>query len=335
MSKTNRFLLFSILAVLTCASCSKEQPSTKFTVVANPVAGASQFTLQQLITIGDSIHQTVTISPLPESLTVGDSLVLTATATNGYTFINWLQNGKEVSTDPSYKFVVREGMQNSRFEARFGLDYAIQMIPPIDEVMPADLIAIMGPYLHFGDNPPRIDTCFSADSLRLARFIHNTDDTTTSYFLLDSQYFSNKFSYRFCGQHRGIADSCQYERAYGDISYGMGYFMFENGTAKDSIYIMGSGDGFTVYYRQTCKKRMEPDESLANYISDYYVQRKESIIMTGRVTPQGIAEFRLGMRVEGYSEDSPRIGQLYYLPAVHDIFIYDFPNGNCHYTTPF
>lgn len=335
MSKITRFLLISGLAVLLFASCSKkEQPSDKFTVIANPSAGASQFTLQRLITIGDTIHQAIPI-PMPESLTVGDSLILTATVTNGYTFINWLQNGKEVSTNPSYKFVVRDGMQTCRFEARFGLDYAIQVIPPIDEVMPADLIAAMGPYLHFGDNPPRIDTCFSADSLRLARFIHNLDDTTTTYYLLDSQYFSNKFSYHFFGQHRGIADSCQYERAYGDISYGLGYFMFENASARDSIYIMGNGDAFTVYYHQTCKKRMEPDESLASYISDYYVQRRESIIMTGRVTPQGIADFHLGMRVEGYSEDSPRIGQLYYLPAIHDIFIYDFPNGSFYYDTSF
>lgn len=213
------------------------------------------------------------------------------------------------------------------------LDYALQVIPSIDAVMPDELIAIMGPYLHFGDNPPRIDTCFYADSIRLARFVHNIDDTTTTYFLLDSQYFSNKFTYRYYGQHRGIADSCLYERSYGDISYGLGYYMYENGTANDNIYIMGDGDGFTIYYRQTCKKRMEPDESLSSYISDYNVHREESIIITGRVTPQGIADFRMGMCVEGYSEQSPRIGLLHFLPAKHDIFIYDYPNNYFRYTS--
>ena len=213
------------------------------------------------------------------------------------------------------------------------LDYALQVIPSIDAVMPADLIAVMGPNLHFGDNPPRIDTCFYTDSIRLARFIHNTDDTTTTYYLSDMQYITNKFTYDFRDQHRGIVDTCMYERSYGDISYGLGYYLFENANTQDSIYIMGDGNEFTIYYHQTCKKRMEPDESLANYISDYSVERTESIIISGRVTDHGIADFIMGMRVENYSEPSPRIGQLHYLPARHDIFIYDNPGNYFKYTS--
>ena len=78
---------------------------------------------------------------------------------------------------------------------------------------------------------------------------------------------------------------------------------------------------------------MEPNESLASYISDYNVQREESVIITGQVTPQGIKDFRMGMCVEGYSEQSPRIGQLHFLPAKHDIFIYDYPNNYFHYAS--
>ena len=207
------------------------------------------------------------------------------------------------------------------------LDYSLQAIPSIDEVMPADLIAAMGPYLNFGDNPPSIDTCFFADSIHLARFIHNQDiDPSSTYTLVDDQYITNKFTYRFHDQHRGIVDSYQYERAFGDISYGLGYFLYENASVTDNIYIMGDNNKFTVFFYQTCKRRMEPDESLASYISDYNIERKESIIMSGRVTINGITDFHMGMRIEGYSEASPRIGQLHFLPQIHDIFLYDYPN---------
>ena len=207
------------------------------------------------------------------------------------------------------------------------LDYSLQTIPSIGEIMPADLVAAMGPYINFGDNPPRIDTCFFADSIHLAKFIHNQDiDPLSTYTLEDDQYITNKFTYRFHDQHRGITDSYKYERAFGDIAYGLGYFMFENATVSDSIFIMGDSNKFTVFFRQTCKRRMEPDESLSNYISDYGIQRNESIIMSGKVTSEGITDFHMGMRIEGYSEASPRIGQLHFLPQIHDIFLYDYPN---------
>jgi len=334
MTKALHFMLLSSLAALFCVSCTKVTPSDRFYVSANPTAAASGFTLQRAVRTSDTVYLE-TVNPMPDTLTLGDSLVLTAKTTNGYTFINWLQDGKKVSTSPSYGFIVESGMQKSHFEACFGLDYALQVIPSIDSVMPEELVAVMGPFLNFGDNPPRIDTCFFSDSLRLAQFIHNTDNPATTYFLLAPQYFSNKFSYRYYGQHRGITDSCNYKRAYGDISYGLGYYMFEIASTQDDIYIMGSGDSFTIYYQQTCKKTMEPDESLSNYISDYYAHRNESVIITGRVTPQGIADFHLGMRVEGYSEQSPRIGELHYLPAIHDIFIYDYPDDYLKYTSSF
>lgn len=206
------------------------------------------------------------------------------------------------------------------------IDYSIQSIPAIDEVMPAELVAVMGPYLHFGDNPPRIDTCFFADSLRLARFIHNTDiDPASTYTMTDGQFFKNKFNYCFQDQHRGIVDTFRYERAYGDISYGLGYYLFDDATVVDSIFVMGSGNDFTAYFRQSVYRRMEPNESLSGYIPDYDIQRRESVIMTGTLTPQGVSDFHLASRVESYSYESPRIGELHFMPQIHDIFLYDYP----------
>lgn len=218
------------------------------------------------------------------------------------------------------------------------LDYTLQEIPDIHKTMPLDLLEAMKDYLHFGNNPPNIDTCFYTDSIRLKRFIHNTDiDPSSSYTLADEQFITNRFTYRFHDQHKGIANQYQYERAFGDISYGLGYFLFENATTTDSIFIMGNKDTglFTAFFKQECKRRMEPDESLASYITDYDVERKESIILSGRVTAQGIADFHLGMRIESYTTDSPRIGMIHYLPQIHDIFIYDLPDKILPYDATF
>ena len=349
MNKALRFLFLFSLLTLFFTSCNKEQESEVSQIVTiSPKEGGS-ITFQKVITVitnDDTIYQKVPLNYLDvnQRFEKGDSLLLAVdTIHSGYTFINWIKNGKAVSTHLVYGFKVEEkdldslvdnlGMMKSRFEARFGLDYSIQEIPSIDDVMPPDLVAVMGPYLHFGDNPPRIDSCFFADSLRLARFIHNTDDPTTTYYLMDTQYLANTFSYKFCSQHRGIMESTHYERAYGDIAYGLGFFLFENANTDNNIYVMGNGYEFTIYYSQTCTKRMEPDESLSNYISDYSIGRTESVIISGRKTDEGIADFRMGMRVEEYSADSPRIGELHYLPARHDIFLYDYPNNFLRYTS--
>lgn len=218
------------------------------------------------------------------------------------------------------------------------LDYALQSIPSIDEVIPADLITAMGPFLNFGDDPPRIDTCFCAlDSIRIARFIHNTDiDINSEYFLIDSQFITYpKHNFRFHSQHRGVADLYQYERSFGDIAYGLGYFMFENATVKDKIYIMGSDNKFTAYFKQSCKRRMEPDESLSSFITDYKIVRDESVIITGELTPAGVINFRLGTYIESYDQNSPRIGKIGGVPQLHDIIIYDYPEITMPYDTAF
>ena len=345
MNKALRLLLITGLAAIFCISCTKDlinipesyqRNDNPFSVERVPIEGGT-VTLDKK-TNGSIEH----LNPESPALTfqAGDSLILTATAKNGYTFLNWVRNGKPISTDPIYQFVlegkdVSNGQVKYHYEARFGLDYALQVIPSIDTVMPHDLIAAMGPYLHFGDNPPRIDTCFFADSLCLRKFIHNTDDTTTTYYLECPQYFPNTFLFGYYEQHRGILTSTKYERAYGDIAYGLGYYLFEDAENASDIFVMGNGNDFTIYYNQTCHRRMEPDESLSNYISDYSIKRTESVIISGTVSNQGIRNFHMGIRIEEYSEESPRIGQLYYLPAIHDIFLYDYPDDYLRYTTSF
>ncbi len=343
MNKKLRILLLTGLAALFCSSCSKmeeilpesyKRNDLPFSVEKVPVEGGT-ITLQKVV--GESV---VNIDPASatQTFSVGDTLILTATAKNGYTFINWKRDGVEKSIQPEYKFclegkdVDENGRVKYHYEARFGLDYALQVIPPIDKVIPHELIVAMGSYLHFGDNPRKIDSSFIVDHVRLARFIQH--DPTTTYFKQDSTYTNDQhLTFKLSGQHRCMAESALFVHHWGEIYEGSGIFFYEDSKANDSIFIMGDGDWFTVYYHHLAKKRMEPDEQYAHMISDFQVERKESFILSGRLTSQGIAECRIGTCVESYSEASPRIGLYNGLPGIHDIIIYDFPNEILRYAT--
>jgi hypothetical protein len=76
-----------------------ECPDHEITAIANPTSGG--------IVTGSGTY------------THGTSCTVTATANEGYTFINWLENGEEVSTNASYTFTVT-GDRN--LEARFNLN---------------------------------------------------------------------------------------------------------------------------------------------------------------------------------------------------------------------
>lgn len=344
-------MLLTGLAAFLCASCNKVEEifpesfhrnDNPFSVEKVPAEGGT--IMLQRVNGG----QTTTLDPESASFSVGDTLILTALPKNGYTFIKWVRDGKPFSAEPSFQFCLEtedltDGKVKYHYEARFGLDYAIQSIPSIDKVIPAELIAEMGPYLHFGDNPPRIDTCFlvkiesiSPDSIRpairLARFIHNLDDPTTSYYKQDSTPTNDQMvSIRFGKQHRCIAESALFVHSWGEIIPGNDFF--EESTS-DSVYIMGDGDCFTAYYRHKAKKRIEPDEELwAHMVTDFNEIREEWFIISGILTTQGIDECRIGTCVKGYSEPSDNIGVFGKLPAIHDIIIYDFPYDCFRYNT--
>ena len=308
------------------------------------------------------------------SIGIGDSLVLIAKVKNGYTFINWVRDGVSVpdtavvntSSQHIYGFRVKKedietktvkdnGVEkswniiNHHYEARFGLDYALQVIPSIDEVMPAELIAEMGPYLHFGDNPPRIDS-FSFDTLRLVHFIRNSDhpeipfNPETMYFQTDGQVYINKFHFKYYGQHRGVFDSCNYLRNYGPMNWDGNppppqilYNLHEYANTKypnsnDSIFIMGDGDDFTIYYQQSMKRRVVPKDNsvlysgLANSITGGIdLVRLESVIISGTVSDQGIKKFHWGYRVEEYNKEITLPAEIKRLPAIHDMFHLEYP----------
>lgn len=339
MNKKLRLLLLTGLTAVFFASCNKVEElfpepfnhnGKPFSVEKVPVEGGTI----KLNKVTHGVESPLNYELTTLSFQAGDSLILTATPKNGYTFINWVRDGKPISTQPKYEFCldgndIIDGRVKYHYEARFGNDYAIQSIPSIDAVMPADLIAEMGPYLHFGDNPPHIDS-FYVDVLEIKHFIHNSDhpeipfDTNTMYYLKDGQDIPTRIQFDFYGQHRGIFDSCRFERAYGEMFNDgtASYYLFEKASAQDSIFIMGSGNDFTLYFRHSMRRSIEPyNEFLANNITGgLSLVRIESVIISGTLSGQRVNDFHWGYRIEQYSESLPIIGRRNGLPAIHDLF---------------
>lgn len=211
------------------------------------------------------------------------------------------------------------------------LDYALQVIPDIHEVMPMDLILALGvEHLHFGDNPPAIPMPFYMDSLYLTQFIHNVDIDSTSPYNKAPSCYHNRFSFAFLGQHRGVFDTMEYVRDYRYEPQIGTYFHEYAGETKD-IFIMGQAPYFTAYFKETIKREVG-SATMASHITDYTIEMTQSAIISGKVTANGIEDFRMGIRIEGYNYTSENQG--INLPELHDMFIYD-AHGTMPYDTAY
>lgn len=346
MNKTTlRLLLFTGLAAIFCISCSKDKDlpdipdsynlndSVPFSVEAVPPEGCDTLIFFR-IKNNDSIKTPFNPTNASLEFKTGDSIILETRAKSGYTFINWVRDGNGVSNDPIYGFKLEEKDIDTtnwhikhHYEARFGLDYAIQSIPSIDKIIPAELITEMGRYLHFGDNPPRIDS-FSLDSTIVFHYIHNSDhpeipfDSSTMFYRLPGELFTIPTPFVFYGQHRGVFDSCRYEHIY-DYGY---LKLIEYAIIHDSVFIMGNDPEFTIYYNQEKKKRVEPASSGLTPAGGLNLITRESVIISGTKTQQGIKNFHWGIRVEQYKNFEPMdsyeriVGKRGGIPAIHDIY---------------
>ena len=361
MNKVLRLLLFSGLAALFFTSCSKDMDyldipdgyaridSLPFSLVPVPKEGCDSLFLYR-IKKDDILKEKLDATDMTLQFHKGDSIILEAYPKSGYTFINWVRDGRGVSNDPIFGFKLdsldidtSKHFVKHHYEARFGLDYALQVIPPIDSVIPIELIRVMGPHLHFGDNPPKIES-FSFDSLHLVRFIHNSDhpeipyNPQTMYYQVDGQWYTTQFQFEYMGQHRGVYDSCYYVRNYGPLEFPnpqdftlppLVSYLSERATTNDSIFIMGNGNDFTIYYHQTIHRNLDPYiPSIAGYLNGGIdLTWDGSFIVSGTITDQGISDFHFGFRVERYNKPfNPAWVRL--LPAIHDMFYLDYSLDN-------
>ena len=220
------------------------------------------------------------------------------------------------------------------------IDYALQIIPDINKIIPKDLLRSFGEEnLHFGDNPPILGdyfpydhtgTCFFCDSLRLTKFIHNTDIDPNSEFSQENlSWIPTPYYFIIRDQHKGIAEFYSYERVCLDEHWGpVQHYLSEYAKEYDYVFIMGEGDCFTIYLKQQRKYRA----TNVNAIPSSLVVG-ESILISGKVTDNGIEDFHLATRIEDYNRQYSMIGAAGEngLPQVHDIFVYDYPKGTLHY----
>ena len=188
------------------------------------------------------------------------------------------------------------------------LDYSVQVIPDIATVLHDhyDLISTMNELgqLHFGDTPPQLskliadttgqqqDTLlgFCGDHLKSEKYIPSDPNNpyTQGMFVNIS-----KNQFLFFDQHKGI--SSLYFRSP-KLDSGPDMHFIEKATCHDSIFIMGTDSLFTAYYFQDLKRDIV---NMPNSNPDLIV--KQAVILSGKVTDNGIKDLYFGIKVYGYS----------------------------------
>lgn len=180
------------------------------------------------------------------------------------------------------------------------LDYALQVIPDIHEVMPMDFLETMSSLnaLHFGDNPPalQIDSLgFVKRDALVKEFIKA--DSTSEYNLIVGEIKKYTNYFLFHDQHRGVAKydyKCvNLDTVYGGVSH---QYYIEYADVTDSVFIMGNKPFFTAYFTQKRHK-----ESNLPTITDY--GSHEYVILSGEVTSTGVKNLYYGLKIKGY--DNP------------------------------
>lgn len=215
------------------------------------------------------------------------------------------------------------------------IDYALQVIPDIHEVIPMDLVEAMNTVhdtingiptvicaLHFGDNPPSLvfkqnDSLlgFMKDVFIVKEYLPIDPNCGYRLSCYPGKYLLPINCFRFHDQHRGIA---QVDYKYNYIKpeqEGPNNYAYELSIVSDSVFIMGEGNDFTVYYSQ--KRSFEASQNNDN---PNYMKPSEYVILSGTVTSGGISNLYFGTKIRKYDNPDPiLIGDRY--QNVDDILI--------------
>lgn len=215
------------------------------------------------------------------------------------------------------------------------IDYALQVIPDIHEVIPMDLIEAMNAVhdtingtptvvcaLHFGDNPPSLvfkqnDSLlgFMKDVFIVKEYLPIDPSCGYRYICYPGKPQLSTNCFRFHDQHRGIA---QVDYKYNYIKpeqEGPNNYAYELSIVSDSVFIMGEGNNFTVYYSQKRSFEASPNNDNPNYMYP-----SEYVILSGTVTNGGISNLYFGTKIKNYDNPDPIvIGERF--QNVNDILI--------------
>lgn len=164
--------------------------------------------------------------------------------------------------------------------------YGYQYIPNINEFMPQTLLQLFSDYLHYGDEPPKIEGSYIADAI----WITDTVLAPGSHWMAPVTSIPTPQYFHFYDQHKGIAkldfkypkgNPGEYtyflERSDPDTTYAIvtsdpSYFIedtiapsyFQDGKYEkenfNTVYIMGKDPYFTVYYYEIrdIKSKVQP-----------------------------------------------------------------------------
>lgn len=215
------------------------------------------------------------------------------------------------------------------------IDYALQVIPDIHEVIPMDLLEAMNAVhdtingvptvicaLHFGDNPPSLvfkqDESllgFMKDVFIVKEYIPIDPNCGYRLSCYPGKHLLPTNCFRFHDQHRGIA---QVDYKYNYIKpeqEGPNNYAYELAIVSDSVFIMGEGNDFTVYYSQT-----RSFEASQNNDNPNYMRPSEYVVLSGTVTNGGISNLYFGTKIREYGNPDPiLIGDRY--QNVNDILV--------------
>lgn len=199
------------------------------------------------------------------------------------------------------------------------VDYALQVIPTIHEVMSDanDLLNVMDTIpqvvtnangevihtyisaLHFGDNPPDlfkledgVNLGFSGTPIVRLKYLPSDPNyewtMTTGQPMPYTEYLLVK------DQHRGVA-KLNYKRVYMDVTYGDLHQYYIEYADVDEVFIMGEKPYFTIYYTQ---KRIKENSADPNNEFDY--GSNEYVVISGELTSTGIKDYYFGMKIKQY-----------------------------------
>lgn len=241
--------------------------------------------------------------------------------------------------------------------------YAYQQIPNINEFMPQPLLLAFSDYLHYGDEPPKIEGSFVTDDIFITDVIRNPGSTwiQTPTSIPAQQFF------KFYDQHMGIAKlSFRYPKGNpGEYTYFVErsdcdstsavvtnnpeFFIddtiapiyFKNGNYQrenfNTVYIMGKDPYFTVYYYEirSIKSKAEP---LNAVIISGRVDKETSVVVdtinhtVDTVVTPIIRDLRWGIETMKYYQEGTSISQIIalgYLPSKGDVLLLK-NNGVAH-----
>lgn len=233
--------------------------------------------------------------------------------------------------------------------------YGYQQIPNINEFMPQTLLLNFGQYIHFGDEPPRIDGTFVADNISITDVIlapgspwvnTPTSIPATQYFKIYDQHKGiAKLSFRYPkgnpGEYTYFVERSDPDTTYAIVNANPEFFIndtiapiyFQEGKYEkdnfNTVYIIGDDPYFTIFYYEIRDIKSKAQPLNAVILSGR--MDKETVVvidtvthMTDTVVKPVMKDVKWCIETMKYYKEGPSVSQIIangYLPSKGDAII--------------